>query len=99
MTGDVYRYRFGPRVPIDQVEATLVLAVLATESLHGESQVALDAGHAWDANERICIVDARTPVGRSLNQLFIGFARREFGDAAFRVERIDESHLPLQEVA
>lgn len=91
MTKDVYRYEFQPGVPLDEVESSLLLAVLATEALHGESQTRLDAGHFLDPVERVCVIDAGTPVGRDVNRLFVGFLRREFGDDAFQVERIDSS--------
>ncbi len=88
MTRELYRYHFTPAVPPEEVEASLLLAVLAAESLHGETQVQLDAEHCFDAAKRTCVIDAATPVGRDLNRLFLGFLRREFGDAAFRVERV-----------
>src|SRR5262245_54287013 len=97
MKSEVYRYRFAAHVSSEQVEATLMLAVLGAEALHGESQVALDADHAWDADHRTCILDATTHVGRHINQLFIGFLRREFGDDAFSVERIHSN--PQEAVA
>jgi hypothetical protein len=82
-----YHYSFSSDVPAEDLEATLLLAVVAAESLHGESDVRLDAGHAFDATARRCIIEATTPVGRDLCRLFTGFLRREFGDNAFRVER------------
>jgi hypothetical protein len=90
MSSDLFRYQFIPSVPSGELEATLVLAILATESLHGVSQVRLDAAHAFDADRRICIIDARSEVGRDLNRLFVGFVTREFGDSAFEVRRVDE---------
>jgi hypothetical protein len=87
MTRTVYRYTFSPGVAGDDVEATLLLAVLAAESLHGEADVRLDAAHAFDAARRVCALDASTAVGRDLCRLFTGFLRREFGDGNFRVER------------
>lgn len=90
MTADIYRYSFGPSVPFEEVEASLVLALMATESLHGQAQVRLDAAHA--ADKRTCVIDASTPVGRDLNCLFIGFISREFGEDSFQVERVDEHH-------
>ena len=39
MTKEVYRYTFTPGVPLEDLEASLLLAILATESLHGEAQV------------------------------------------------------------
>jgi hypothetical protein len=88
MTSNLYRYVFSAEVPVEEVEASLVLALFAVESLHGEAQTRLDARHWLDAERRACVVDAGTPVGRALNRLFVGFLRREFGEAAFRVERL-----------
>jgi len=87
MARELYRYKFPPEVSLDDVEASLLLAVWGAESLHGESQVRLDASHFFDAQKRACVIDAGTPVGRDLNRLFVGYVRREFGDA-FRVERV-----------
>ena len=75
----------------------LLLAVLATESLHGEAQTRLDAAHYLDLTKRACVIDAGTPVGRDLNRLFTGFLNREFGAEAFDVERVDEHEQELQE--
>jgi len=94
MSGDNYKYVFDTSVDVTDIETTLLLAILATESLHGESQVRLEAAHAFDAEGRTCVIDAGGNVGRDLNRLFVGFVRREFGADAFRVERVD--HLPQQ---
>jgi len=87
MIKDVYRYGFQPQVPLEEVEASLLLALMATESLHGEAQVRLDAAHYLDPIQRACVIEAGTPVGRDINRLFVGFLRREFGEDAFQVER------------
>jgi hypothetical protein len=63
----------------------------ATESLHGESQVRLDAGHAFDPDRRACVVDAATTVGCDLCRLFLGFLRREFDADQYLVERVSET--------
>lgn len=98
MINYVYRYGFQPQVPLEEVEASLLLALLATESLHGEAQVRLDAAHYLDVDQRACVIDAGTPVGRDLNRLFVGFLRREFGEDAFTVERVDSvpQHEPQE---
>ena len=88
MTTEVYRYVFVEDVPLEDVEASLVLSVMAAESLHGETQVRLDANHHLDASRRACVIDVSTAVGRDFNRLFIGFIRREFGEDSFRVERV-----------
>lgn len=100
MTKQLFRYIFTTESPIEEVEATLFLAILATESLHGESQVRLDAAHYFDPTKRSCVIDAGTSVGRDLNRLFTGFIGREFGPDAFTVERVeDHSHEPQESTA
>ena len=94
MIAEIYRYSFAPSVSFEEVESSLVLAIMAAKSLHGQSQVRLDAAHAVDSDKRSCVVDASTPVGRNLNRLFIGFISREFGPDAFDVERVDS--VPAQ---
>ena len=90
MARDLYRYMFAAQTALDDVEASLLLAIWGTESLHGESQVRLDASHFLDAEKRACVIDAGTPVGRDLNRLFVGYLRREFGDQ-FRVEHLGDT--------
>lgn len=94
MTADAYRYVFQPAVPAVEVEATLVLSILAVEALHGEAQTRLDAGHAFDGGLRVVVIDAASAVGRDLNRVFIGFVTREFGPEAFRVERVKPAAAP-----
>lgn len=89
MSRELYRYSFHAEVAIEEVEASLVLAIFAAESIHGESQVRLDASHYFDSAARACVIDAGTAVGRDLNRLFVGFVRREFGEHQFEVARLD----------
>jgi hypothetical protein len=99
MSKELYRYSFPPQVPVEEIEATLLLALWGAESLHGESQVRLDAAHFLDPDRRACVIDAGTPVGRDVNRLFVGFVQREFGNDAFRVERVDaDNNQQTQEV-
>lgn len=101
MSREVYRYSVAAHVPLEVIEATLVLALMAVESLYGEAQVRLDAAHFFDDHRRACVIDAGTPVGRDLNRLFVGFVHREFGVDAFRVERVDavSTHQPKDQSA
>lgn len=99
MNHELYRYSFTSDVPIEEVEASLLLAILATECLHGEAQTRLDAAHHLNAIKRTCAIDADTPVGRDINCLFTGFLSREFGADAFTVERITNQPHPIQENA
>jgi hypothetical protein len=87
---EIVRYTFKADVPTADVKASLLLAILAAESLHGEVQVRLDVTHEFDMIKRACVIDAGTPVGRDINRLFVGFLQREFGPDSFRVERVRE---------
>lgn len=79
------RYTFDRRVPVDELEATLTLAVLAAEALHGPARVRLGAPHALDADARTVVLATRGAPARDLNLVFAGFAEREFGASAFTV--------------
>jgi hypothetical protein len=94
MNREIYRYLFTPSVPLDEVEATLLLAIWGAESLLGESQVRLDSTHLLNRAKRACAIDAGTPAGRAVNRLFVGFLQREFGGDAFQVRRVEpqEAH-------
>ncbi|RIK82084.1 MAG: hypothetical protein DCC67_07670 [Planctomycetota bacterium] len=81
-----------------EVEETLLLAVLAVESLFGESTVRLDASYSVDAPRRSCVIDGSTEVGRALSRVFTGFVTREFGGDAFGIRR-GESASPTNETA
>ena len=88
MTQDVYRYRFTDKVALHEAEESLLLAVLAVESLYGRSPVRLDAAFCLDREARSCVVDAGSEVGRAIARIFTGFLTRQFGEEAFRVERL-----------
>jgi hypothetical protein len=92
MNRPAYKYTFADHV---SAEATLLLSLLTLESLRGESQVRLDAAHCFDAGRRSCVIDAGTAVGRDLCRVFVGLLRREFGEDAFRVERVAAAPAPV----
>jgi len=96
MPKEIYRYQFTEGVSLRDIEETLLLAVLAAESLHGQCCVRLDAGYCIENAKRVCVVDAGTQVGRTLNRIFAGFITREFGGDAFQVERIEGASKPQQ---
>src|SRR4051812_24869577 len=89
MTKDLYRYKFSRHVPIEEIEAALLLGFWGAESLHGEAQVRLDARHFLNSDRRACVIDGGTAVGQTLSRLFAGYLHREFGADAFRVDRVE----------
>jgi hypothetical protein len=91
MSRTLYRYLFTAEVPLEEIEATLLLVLFAAESLHGEAQVRLDAAHQLDKEQHSCLIDATTLVGQDFNRLFTGFLAREFGADAFQVERLADT--------
>jgi len=96
MPKETYRYQFSEGVSLRDIEETLLLAVLAAESLHGPSRVRMDAGYCLEERKRTCVVDAGTEVGRDISRIFTGLATREFGEDSFQVERIEGPSKPQQ---
>ena len=99
MSDGVYRYQIDKELPIREVESSLLLAIMAAENLYGEAAVRLDAAHFLDIDQRACVIDAGTPVGRDINRLFVGFLIREFGPDSFVVERRDRKPAPTSQTA
>ncbi len=82
----IYQYKFEPEVPMLDVETSLVLSVLAVESLKGKSRLRLEADYNVNRNERTAKVSAGTEVGESIARIFTGFIALEFGGESFKVE-------------
>jgi len=89
MSREIHRYQFKTTVPADEIESTLLLAVMAVEGLHGVSRVRLEASYCFDPENHACVIDTETIVGQDISRIFTGFAIREYGETAFRVERTD----------
>lgn len=89
MNEGTYRIHFDDSVPLDDVEDTLQLAVIAAEALHGQPQVRLEAGYRMDLAARSCLIHATSDAGRDLLQIFIGYLTEEFGQQSFSVRRIE----------
>ena len=87
MTLPVYRFEFDEHVALEEIESTIVLALFAVESLHGESRTQLDAAHLLDQAAKVLVIEAHTPVGRDFARLMTGFLRREFTGNSFHVRR------------
>jgi hypothetical protein len=81
------KFVFGSWVPMAEVEATLRLAQIAAESMHGEDRVRLETCSRVDLAARACFIDTITEVGRTLAAIFGGYVRREFGESAVLIER------------
>lgn len=85
-------YKFSPTVPQAEVGATLLLATWAAEAVHGSVAVRLTAGYSHDPQQGVCVIAVSGRAGRDLNRVFAGLAAKEFGEDAFRVDRVLDVH-------
>ncbi len=84
----VYKFRFKENVPSKDVEENLFWAVFNTESIFGKPRVRLDASFIFDRDKKVCVIDKGTEVGQHIAQVFMSLITREFGEQAFKVERL-----------
>ena len=81
-----YRYTFNDGVPMEDVWDDLLVAVCAAEALHGRAQLRMDATFRLETKARRCVVDASTPVGRTLARVFTELLSRLYSEQAFTVK-------------
>jgi len=86
----IYRFRFDPDVPMADVHESLKLAIFAAEGLHGAARVRLDFAYCADDGKRALVLDARAEAGRCVARILTGFLTQQFGETAFRVERVTQ---------
>jgi hypothetical protein len=84
----VYRFKFKEAIPPKAIEETLFWAVFNAESVFGKPKVRLDASFIFDKGKKICVIDKTTDVGQHIAQIFTSLVTREFGEDAFKVERL-----------
>ena len=82
-------FEFDHAVPIDEVAGTFELALMGVESLYGSDRVALDAVYRVDRANRTIEIDRATEVGKTLALVFLGYARREFGEQVVKMKRVE----------
>ena len=58
MKREVYRYVIDDSISMDEVEATLLLAILAVECLFGESRIRMEAAYSIAKDKHTCVIDA-----------------------------------------
>jgi hypothetical protein len=92
MDRSTVKFAFNDSVSMPEVEATLRLALLAAESLHGEDRLRLETRTKIDRARHACLVDTTTEVGRTLAAIFGGYVRREFGEEAVQIANGSSSH-------
>ena len=99
MNRKFYKYDFDRKVPMREVENSLLLAVLAVECLYGRSGIRNDAVFELHLKKRSCVIDAATDIGGSIARIFTGFLCQEFGEEVFKVKRVGNGNLYRQSQA
>jgi len=74
-------------VPFKEAEDTLRLARLGVESIFGPERTEFEVQVTIDHDARRFVIDVSRRVGRTLAMVFVGYARREFGEGAVRMVR------------
>lgn len=90
MIRSVYKYNFSKLIPMNDIADSLMLAALAAESLHGRSEMKMDAAFCLNTRTRTCVIDAETQVGCDIARMFTGFITKGFGEQSFSVERTED---------
>jgi hypothetical protein len=90
----VYRFQFKETIPAKVIEETLFWAVFNAESVFGKPKVRLDASFLFDREKKVCVIDKTTDVGQHIAQIFTSLVTREFGEDAFKVERLATKEKP-----
>jgi hypothetical protein len=90
MNRSVYQYTFAEKIPFEDVEESLLLAVLVAESLHGRSALRMCTSFYLEREKRSVAVDGDSQVGEHIARIFTGLLTQEFGEEAFRVTRCSE---------
>lgn len=85
---DVYRFCFARSINMMEAEATLQLAILASEGLFGEARVRIEVSYLIDAPRCVIVVDGGTPSGVAVARIFAAFLTREFGADGFSVRAV-----------
>jgi len=87
MNKTIYRYQIKDGILMNAVKDSLLLSIMATESLYGRSRINLEARFRLENTSRVCIIEVGTQIGETIACVFTGFLIREFGEQAFKVEK------------
>jgi len=91
MATAIYRFEFDRKVPLEDAEMSLHLAMIVAEGLFGRARVRLDVRYDVDERRRLIVVDGATEIGAVVTRMFTGLLLREFGEDAFRTRRAERA--------
>ena len=86
MKSSNYEFRFGDRPPMDGVEETFLMSVIAAEGIHGRARVRLDGRFDLNHDGRVCTINSDNKVGEDIAKIFAEFLLLEFGEDGFEVK-------------
>ena len=91
MNKTIYHYQIKDGILLDAVKDSLLISIMAVESLFGRSRINLEARFRLEKMNRVCIIDVGTLIGETIARVFTGLLIREFSEQAFKVDRIETS--------
>ena len=91
MNKTIYHYQVKEGILMSAVKDSLLISIMAVESLYGRSRINLEARFRLEKVNRVCIIDVGTLIGETIARVFTGLLIREFGEQAFKVERMETS--------
>ena len=91
MNKTIYHYQIKDGILMDAVKDSLLISIMAVESLFGRSRINLEARFRLEKVNRVCIIDVGTLIGETIARVFTGLLIREFGEQGFKVERMETS--------
>jgi hypothetical protein len=86
---EVIKFRFPEGADREEVEGDACLALFSAECLHGRPQTRMEVSYLVDADATACVFHVRGPAGETAARVFVGLCGERFGEAGFRVERVD----------
>jgi hypothetical protein len=86
---EIIRFQFPECAVRDEVEGDACLAIFSAECLHGRPQTLLEASYLVSLDGRCLVLQVRGVAGETAARVFIGLCGKRFGEAGFRVERVE----------
>ena len=88
---NVCRFKINGKASKAEIEEKIAFAIVSAECTFGKAKVRLNA--AYLAGNNKVVIDATSPVGEHIAEVFTGLLIRDFGERSFTVERVrDESN-------
>lgn len=92
---EAYRFEFDESMPLQDVEATLLLAGFSVEGIYGRARVRLEMSYDMDEAHRAIVVKTPTEVGVAIAQVFTALVQREFGENAADIRPVRTSAVDV----